>query len=132
MTYYTYTISYCHEYDYARYMKGSESVYSETEIPEDEWKHMISNAFQEVFDREGDIELSKVIEYLIKNDERLLGENDLFIPIGNSEFWEPYWDNWDVSEYDPETMKMYKREDEDMDEAIFLIPSKKEYYESFR
>lgn len=132
MVYYKYTISYCCEYDYARYMEGSESVYSETEIPEDEWKNIISNAFQEVFDKEGDIDLSDIIEYLTKNDKRFLGENDLFIPIGNSEFWEPYWDNWNVSEYDPETMKMYKREDEDMDDAIFLIPSKKEYYGKFR
>lgn len=132
MTYYTYTISYCDEYDYARYMEGSESVYSETKIPEDEWKEIVSKAFQAVFDEKKWITLKEVIEYLIKNDERLLGEDDLFIPIGKSEFWEPHWDNWDVKDYDPQTMKMYKRENEDMDEAIFLIPSEKEYYESFR
>lgn len=132
MVYYTYTISYCREYDYARYMEGSESVYSETKIPESEWKEIISDTFQAVFEKDDYINLDNITEYLVKHDKRLLSKDDLFIPIGKSEFWQPHWDNWDIEYYEPQIMKMYKKKNENANRAIFLIPSEKKFYEENR
>lgn len=123
MVYYQYNVFFVQEYDYARYFEGEKSVYSETHIPKDEWKQIVSKAFKAVFEEHGKLfGLESITEYIVKNDNRFIAEDKLFVPVKSSELWEPYWDNWNVDEYDPKTMIMCKNEEDDIDDAVFLIP----------
>lgn len=123
MVYYQYNVFFVHEYDYARYFEGEKSVYSKIHIPKDEWKQIVSKAFKAVFEKHGKLfGLESITEYIVKNDNRFIAEDELFIPVKSSELWEPYWDNWNVDEYDPQTMIMCKNEEDDIDDAVFLIP----------
>ena len=122
MTYYTYSIFYCNEYDYARYMEGEVTIYSEIHIPKEEWKQIVSKAFKETLKMDRMSGLHEIIKYIAENDDRFITKENLLIPVGRSELWGPHWDNWNINRYDPDTMVMYKEEDENMHQATFLIP----------